>query len=161
MINDANIEGYLSITKRLAEYVNQPSKTIFAYTQTFTATHLKTPKGQFKETVVHLTKLLARSTAFILVPEWRATNGSIHYHGILIIKDRIKWLKQTLPSLRTLGYVLIKPIDNMQKWIEYFTKEMYIASGIIDLQMPICEQVVICQNKCKEKTNDTDTFHEL
>lgn len=116
----------------------------YAFTQTIdegTVFGLRTPKGRFRRTAPILTKILGRSAEFILVPEWRATNGSIHYHGVIFIRDRIKWLKSTLSQLKDQGFVLIKKIDNMDKWVDYFVKEAHIAEDILGVKMPIVSQV--------------------
>jgi len=142
------------ITDRLARYANDPEARILAYTQTFKSVHSKRPMGQFRETAPYLTKLLDRAADFIIVPEWRDTNGSIHYHGILILRDRYKWQKSTLPSLKCLGFVLIKPIDNMVKWIEYFIKDALLAEQLVLTRMPIYSVLVIKKKKNKVFTWD-------
>lgn len=107
------------------------SKTNYALTVTFKSLHCKSPRGQFYETIFEVTALMNRSTTFELMPEYRITNGSIHYHITFQIKDRVKWLKSTLPSLKRLGFVLVKPIDNLTKWNDYITKEQKIAEDIL------------------------------
>lgn len=130
------------ITSYMADRETFRKGKVLAYTQTFTKVYRKRPKGQFCETATWITRTLERSTDFILCPEWRTTNGSIHYHGVIAVKDRIKWLKSTLPSLRIQGFVCIKPIDNLQKWITYFLKEALEAQEIVGLPMPMFDRVV-------------------
>lgn len=113
----------------------------YALTLTFKYLQNKTPKGQFKETIVYLTKLLNRSTKYKLWPEWRRTSGDIHYHGVVEIKDDIKWFKETLPRLKLQGYLLIKKIDNLDKWLFYCQKDAIIASGILEINVPIVDMI--------------------
>lgn len=118
-------------------------KQVYAITVTFKLLHRSTPLGQFWETAPYLCKLLERSTDFVIVPEWRITNGSIHYHGVVKIKDTIKWLKQTLPRIKSMGFILIKPCDDKEgiseKWKQYYTKDIDIARGVLPpyLSLPI------------------------
>lgn len=120
----------------------------YALTMTFKYLKCKTPQGQFRETIQYLTKILNRSCEFVLYPEWRHTTGHIHYHGTIIIKDMIKYFKSTLPALKGLGFILIKKIDDKDKWDKYCTKEKYIAEGILGIKLPIS-----CQLEYKPNQN--------
>lgn len=112
---------------------------LYAITVTFSIIKSNYPKQQFNETIGVLSNELHKSTQFIIMPEWRATNGSIHYHGTLTITDKIKWYKSTLPRIKRWGYVLIKKIDDIKKWTDYMYKEHCIAQGILgeDIHLPI------------------------
>lgn len=109
----------------------------YAITITFGYLRCKTPQGQFKETIPYLTKILNRSCEFQIWPEWRVTTGHIHYHGTVVIKDKIKWFKETVPQLGSLGFKLIKKIDDKTKWETYCKKEEDIAKGILQIPIPI------------------------
>lgn len=119
------------------------SKTKYALTITYKYLHCRTPRGQFYEVIPYTTKLLQKSTFFELVPEFRITNGSIHCHCIIEIRDRIKWLKQTLPGLKRLGFYLVKPIDNLEKWKKYIEKEVDVIQSIVPYPMPITTEIII------------------
>lgn len=146
-----NEEYNRSVTK-LADY---------ALTITFKHLHTKSPKGMFKETAPYLTKLLNRSTIFSIVPEFRHTTGDIHYHGVIQITDYIKWHKDTLPSLKRLGYVCIKMIggkscvlkrsyyDMFKGWEKYYTKEIDIARGLLGDYFPITKEIVFKPKELK------------
>jgi len=129
----------------------------YALTVTFKRLHCKTPRAQYWETICDLTKTLNRSTLFCIVPEWRTTDGSIHYHGTVKIYDRIKWLKQTLPAIKRLGFVCIKPIkkDGMKGWHKYFTKEIEIAESIVGHPMPV-EEIIT-----RVKVSDTKSYYSI
>lgn len=131
------------VTCRITEAIERGYHPI-AYTQTIdngTIFGLQTPIGQFRRTAPVITKHLTRSCYFVLCPEWRTLTGVIHYHGIIFITDRTRWLRTTRPALRREGFICLKEIDNLQKWIEYFTKEAQIAESILKRNMPICSQV--------------------
>lgn len=115
---------------------------ILAYTQTISNLRTKMPASQFKESAPYLTKTLGRSTEYLLVPEWRTNTGEIHYHGIILVKDKVKWFKETLPALKSLGFEKIKNIDWIEKWIDYIVKEAEVANRILKLPMPITDRVV-------------------
>ena len=109
----------------------------YAITLTFKYLKCNSPKGQFRETIQYLTKTLNRSCKYELYPEWRHTTGHIHYHGTIWIVDMIKYFKQTLPTLKSMGFILIKKIDNKDKWDTYCKKEKHIAEGILGIEIPI------------------------
>lgn len=114
----------------------------YAITITFGYLKCKTPGGQFKETISYLTKILDRSCDFKLWPEWRTTTGHIHYHGVVWIKDKIKWFKETLPKISSLGFKLLKKIDNEDKWQKYCVKEQNIAESILGISIPITKPII-------------------
>lgn len=123
---------------------------MYAITLTFEYLHSKTLIGQLKDTLPIVTEILHKSTIFQLWPEWRMTNGSIHYHGTICIVDKLKWLKATLPSLKRQGFIMIKKIDNMEKWITYCKKEQEVAEGVLkiplsskNISLPIIKRVVV------------------
>lgn len=135
------------------------SKTNYALTVTFKYLNCKTPRGQFGETMPYLTKLLHQSTIFALMPEWRHRDGSIHAHCIIKIKDIVKWLKQTLPSLKRLGYILVKSIDDELKWMDYMTKEIEVARRIIpDCDFPVEKPIKIVKKKDLKTRNLFDDY---
>jgi len=124
---------------------------ILAITITFAVLRSRFPKQQFNETITFVTRLLKQSCDFIIVPEWRLSTGAIHYHGTVSIFDRIKWHKQTLPSLTNVGFCKFKPIDNYDKWSGYLAKEQCVAQGILgeNFFLPICTHI----DKNKEKAS--------
>lgn len=128
-------------------------KQIYAFTVTYKAHRRLTAQGQFNDTIPYLTKLLNESTEFKLIPEWRMTTGDIHYHGILQIVDPIKWIKHTIRALKRLGFILIKPIDNLDKWTKYYTKEENIARAIVGdgITLPITKVIEVMKVKRKEE----------
>lgn len=125
------------VSQTLLPYAKEPKARIFAFTQTFRDIHSKRPLGQFRETAPHLTKQLGRAADFCIVPEYRDTNGSIHYHGIVIIKDTFIWQKCVLPLLKNMGHILLKRIDNMERWVKYFLKDAELAQRLTLSPMPI------------------------
>lgn len=109
----------------------------YAYTQTFSGIpHNLSAKGQFKRYYRDVISALEKSTEFELFPEWRMTTGEIHFHGTLYIKDKIKWIKQTMPFLKRLGFIKIIKIKDLQGWLEYCQKESKIACEILGLNVP-------------------------
>lgn len=72
----------------------------------------------------------------IIMPELNK-NGNLHYHGTIVIKDKIKWYKVILPKLKKDGFVLIKSIDDMQKWTEYINKTKEEMMIITERELPI------------------------
>lgn len=138
------------ICKRMLDE-KQKDLEVLALTVTFRSLHSKSPEGQLKETLPALTLLLHRSCYFDIYPEYRITTGDIHYHCMIRIFDKIKWLKSTLPSLKGLGFILVKKIDDLEKWTSYCLKEVDIIRGIVGskLEVPITRHVKLVKVKSK------------
>lgn len=90
------------------------------------------PRAQYNYTRVILSKLLNFSTFdFILMPEF-TLQGRIHYHGILKIKNFAKWVKDTLPSLRRIGFIKLEN-KITPKWNQYIYKSLSDTKAILGL----------------------------
>lgn len=58
--------------------------------------------------------------------------GHIHYHGWFNIKDKIKYYKKTLPTLKRLGFIKIKSrVD--EGWMKYCLKDQEVMRNTIAL----------------------------
>lgn len=138
---------YGVIRKEVDSFVQQrilEGKIPIAYTQTIdrgTLFGIQTPRGQYRRTAPRITKLLSRATEFVLVPEFRRLTGEIHYHGIIFITNSGRWLRLTRRYLKNEGFICLKYIDNMEKWIDYFTKEAQLAEELLNRPMPIVDLV--------------------
>ena len=140
-----------------------PENPLYAITITFNSIHSKTPKGQFKETYKIVCMILEESCDYEIYPEYRVSNGSIHYHGTIDIKDKIKWYRRTLVRLKNLGFYKIKEIEDLQGWNKYCEKELNISKAILEVPLPLknkmwkhdkkLEQVVI-EEEHITKVND-------
>lgn len=77
---------------------------------------------------------------FMLYPEF-TDNGRLHYHGMVWIKDQIKWYKKTLPTLNQLGYVMVKNhIDD--GWEDYILKNWQVSKQVLGLEESINNEYV-------------------
>lgn len=113
-------------------------KDSYALTITFSdVPHNMSAKAQFKNTYKVVLKILEESTEYSIYPEWRTTNNSIHYHGTIKIKDKIKWHKSTYRKLSRLGFIKIKKVDELKGWLKYCEKEKEVAESIIGIVMPM------------------------
>lgn len=126
--------------KRYFTHLNQSDdvKKIYAYTQTITSTynHYKRHTEQYRNTITDITGLLSKSTEFIIIPEF-TTEQRIHYHGIIGIKDNIKWGKSTFPSLQHRGFIALRKIHDIDAWINYLIKELWDTARLVGELVPI------------------------
>jgi len=98
-----------------------------AYTQTFKNSSLMNmsfdTQHEYKSRdIVHTLQDIVN---FVVVPE-ATIEGNVHYHGIIIsIKKRKKrkWYNETLPTLKSMGFIKIKKISDMSRWIDYMLKD--------------------------------------
>jgi len=90
------------------------------------------PYIQFQQTLFDLRKQLQKSCRYIICPEL-TIRGIIHYHGIIHIRDRVKWYKSTLPWLKiNCGHIDISALKNLEKSLEYMTKDYRIYKEIFN-----------------------------
>lgn len=85
------------------------------------------PKFQYNYCLPTLLNLKLCCDHYEIFPEL-TLQGNIHFHGILEINDKIKWYKKVLPSLKYMGFVLIKPKPD-KNWEKYMSKD----SGIMEV----------------------------
>ncbi len=112
---------------------------LYAYTQTFNPSGFdRAPiSKQVHSKMADIFIPLCSSTDFIFIPEIHMKGnkfGSIHFHGILAITNTWKFFNKTLPFLQILGFVTIKPIFELTKWIDYLIKDhsSFMGSPIED-----------------------------
>lgn len=65
-------------------------------------------------------------------------NGRLHYHGIVVVCDYVKWKKRGLTRLARLGFCKLKPQPN-EKWLAYCKKEWEITKEVLEIEQPIHE----------------------
>lgn len=80
------------------------------------------------------------SDHFMVYPEFDS-NGRLHYHGVIDVKDQIKWFKKVLPTLqRKVGFTCVKKLGSHKDkigWIVYMSKDWYTSKGVLSLEKPI------------------------
>lgn len=113
-------------------------KSILAITQTFANQNgfyrLK-PLSQLKR-VAYYFQCLADSCDYQLNVELTKANV-IHLHGLIAIRpeDRKLYHNKTFPLLKSYGHLLVKSIDNLDKWLAYCEKEQKEIKAVF----PKCE----------------------
>lgn len=134
---------------------------LYAYTQTFNPTGFdRAPiSKQVHSKMVDIFIPLCSCTDFIFLPEIHMNGkkfGSIHFHGILKIKSSWKFFNKTLPFLQQLGFVTIKPIFELTKWIDYLIKDHsdFIGSPFEDYLHTNAENKIIPCKRFKFCIND-------
>lgn len=90
----------------------------------------------FCEDKLEIVRLLNRtSIEYTLYPEFDM-NGRLHYHGIVIVKNKTNWLRTTLPGLKRIGFVCVKTNPDA-KWTQYCTKEWEVTKKVLQIDKPI------------------------
>lgn len=79
--------------------------------------------------IYHLKRLSKIDSKFILFPE-TDIKGRLHYHGY-VYKD--KYYPETLKALERIGFIKIKCIFDMEKWLKYCKKEYKITKAMLEL----------------------------
>ena len=94
-----------------------------------------TPIEQFNCYLPTLRMLKQCSDKYAIFVELNKS-GYVHFHGSVLIRDRIRWYKHVLPAFRNWGFVLIKT-DPDQGWTDYCSKEADMMSELLELELPI------------------------
>lgn len=75
------------------------------------------------------------SNEYEIYPEFDLT-GRLHYHGTIILKDKIKWYKKACQQLKNIGYICVK--DNVNDgWNQYILKEWETTKAVLEIDSPI------------------------
>lgn len=78
-----------------------------------------------------LLKLARCSNKFVIVPEI-GDLGKLHCHGWFYMKDKIKWTKSVLPSLKKFGFIkLNKATVINKKSFKYYKKDLSFTKCIL------------------------------
>lgn len=123
---------------------NNGIKKLYAYTQTITPVYnaCKRHINQYYNTSPDITGLLSQSTEFLIVPEFTAEQR-IHYHGILGIRDNIKWGKSTYFSLQHRGHIALRKLRSIKNWATYLIKDIEENAEILgDMNIYLTERVL-------------------
>lgn len=88
-----------------------------------------------KDVLETLSALLKCSSDFEIYPEF-ADNGRLHYHGVVLVNDYVKWYKSVLPRLNYSGFVCIKTKIN-DGWDTYIKKNWGVTKDVLDLIDPV------------------------
>lgn len=90
-----------------------------------------------------------------LYPEMHI-NGTLHYHGIIIVSDFVKWYKSVLPLFKRNGFVVLKSNLN-SNWDKYITKDWDIVKDILELDKPI--DLMVLKKKKQKHLIETPDIH--
>lgn len=95
----------------------------------------KRPEYQFFDTLEPIRNLRLCCETFKIYPELTMA-GNIHYHGLIVIKDKYKWHKKVLPTFKYSGFVCIKKY-NSTGWDDYIVKDVDIMMKILNRSLPL------------------------
>ncbi len=134
-----------------------------AYTQTFKASKLMNLSFDTQHTYKSndLVTELQSVVNFVLVPE-ATVEGNVHYHGIIIsIKKRKKrkWYNETLPTLKRMGFLKLKKISDMSRWIDYMLKDFEDFEYMIKNKSYQNNYLISNYNDAIVETQEDSTFN--
>lgn len=125
--------------------------------------HQHTPRYQLTNYINLLRRLRNLSKKIIISPELHV-NGTIHFHiTIWLLKINLgSFYKSVLPSLKYKGFVCVKKIDDLKRWVEYCLKDTKLMEEILECKLPITEDSNILQKfrnhtkRCKKLYKDME-----
>lgn len=130
-----------------------------AFTQTVMPLHFlqrnPTYYMQFKDSWNQIKDELEEVGNSYVVPEF-TTNGQIHYHGMIEVKDRVKYFKMIRYWRKQLGHNLFKTITNRPSWEKYITKDIETVKKLLkdSLDLPLFVPYKANMDKKKYKAID-------
>lgn len=113
---------------------------------------LKVFKDKFRTFLTFTIKQYAQLELFVEV----SSNGRLHYHGVINIRDKMGFYLYAVPALEEQSTVCIKAASEMHEWYAYCTKQR--------LQGFKVERIPYIVSKTKgmtEKNPDTGGFFEI
>lgn len=140
----------------------EPSPDLLALTLTYKAHSGADPVWQFKTTKEDLSSLLnSCATDWKMYPEL-TTDGNLHYHGILAIRDKVKWYKKVLPTFKRNGFVKLKKVFDLDEWIAYCRKDLKLMKKILEYrQIPLTHARYLKQIQKTKALKKTVRNHPL
>jgi len=101
----------------------------------------KKPRYQFDTTIDLVWNSLFKCMEdYSIYPEF-TINGTIHYHILCRLKDKIKFFKSVLPTLRyKCGFVDVQYIKCYDKVHKYVNKDLESTQKILGLKLPMTRE---------------------
>lgn len=96
------------------------------------------PRFQYDNCIQSIRNLKLCCDSYEIYPEMTIA-GNIHFHGVLNIKDKVKWFKKILPTFKYHGYVCIKPNPD-KKWFEYMSKDKEMMEKLLGIKLPLIKE---------------------
>lgn len=110
----------------------------YALTQTLAPKHRHLDiKLQLGYLLYHLRQWLKPICSYYeLWPELHQ-DGNVHIHGILFVKDKIKYYKTLKRHVEKVGFVTLKTIEDYMKWYDYCIKDRVDMCKTFGFALPI------------------------
>lgn len=116
------------------------------------------PRPRLGDTTFHydqdrflIRKILNRCTDHYLIYPELDKNYRLHYHGVVFIKDKIKWFKSSKKTLEVhFGFIKVEVIPTFERhfgWIQYMRKDWWYCQEI--LETPILPRRKGYGRRCK------------
>lgn len=121
---------------------------VYALTQTLAPKHRHLDiKLQLAFMLFNLRKWLKPiCSRYELWPEMHQ-DGNVHIHGILYVKDKIKYYKTLKSHVEKVGFVTFKPVDDYMKWLEYCRKDQKEMLLTFGFPLPISQYALSKMDK--------------
>lgn len=87
----------------------------------------------YKSDALYIDKYLRKCSIFYTIYPELDISGRLHYHGIITLKDRVKFYRAVLPAFNLLGFTLVKAVFEESKWLKYITKDWETTQKILKI----------------------------
>lgn len=94
---------------------------------------------QFKQTHRKIAHIIKMCGDFQCWPEFRL-DGSIHYHAIINVQNKVAYFKFVLPKLKLIGYYKALPIrttKDLFRILEYCMKDESVNEQLLTTELPM------------------------
>lgn len=121
--------------------MNRTLANFWAFTLSPPSSYYVTPYMLYEDKILKLHKLLSKSCeSFMIYPEYQQYTSRLHFHGVIKVKDIIKWHKSTRRHLSRMGFVHCKGLvthDDRLRWSIYMQKEFGLTKQILGIDQPM------------------------
>lgn len=121
--------------------MNRTLANFWAFTLSPPPNYHITPYMLYEDKILQLHKLLSKSCeSFMIYPEYQQYTSRLHFHGVIKVKDMIKWHKSTRRQLSRMGFVHCKGLithEDRLKWSVYMKKEFGLTRQILGIEQPM------------------------
>ena len=115
------------------------------------------PIQQYLKYDYQLSKILSSYSQYYMRPEL-TLQGHIHYHlhlQLTSLKEKYKWQKSTIKSLKQLGNTKIKICNKPEGWISYIDKDKTLYNEIFNSPSQIGSLIEYTPKTIREKLKRT------
>lgn len=129
----------MDVSKKIKSILETPSSGNLIALTVSPPYRIQGPRYCYNDDMNFLKFIRLCSKHFIIYPEL-SRSSRLHYHGLILISDHIKYHKKIVPALKRMGHVKIDPIRTFAdhlRWLLYIRKEWETSRYVVKAASPL------------------------